>query len=425
MKGEKTRADIGSAESGLLNRKYHVALSFAGEDREYVKRVAAQLIAEGVEVFYDEFEEATLWGKNLYTHLRDVYEKKALFTVIFISEHYKNKVWPNLELESAQARALESNREYILPAFFDTSVKVPGLLKTIKHISLSDRRPEDFAALIVKKLQQWGVELSARFVYSDEAKADVDFPRPKGTKVAAILNDLKSHTWPTQGPAIGAIFELDWKSLNKNEIFVLGRNIYQCACGSEWTALAALSNLREKLAGITEEAATHLLNGMLFEVYFDKEGQFRGSSPKGECLDKLLKLQTVKKFEPSVSFIRRALQPYQSHLPFLPSTTPEVVTLELTVKRSDPPELKSLKFKGQELLTRVNDEADLPHRAWKLWKLGHMNFTVRQLKEMVAEAWSVPLEQLEVNSSQKMEPDTKYRLPKGFSLSWPERGIQQ
>src|SRR5260370_22599219 len=131
MKGEKTRADIGSAESGLLNRKYHVALSFAGEDREYVKRVAAQLIAEGVEVLYDEFEEAALWGKNLYTHLRDVYENKALFTVMFISEHYKNKVWPNHERESAQARALESNQEYILPAFFDTSVKVAGLPKTI------------------------------------------------------------------------------------------------------------------------------------------------------------------------------------------------------------------------------------------------------------------------------------------------------
>ena len=54
-----------------------------------------------------------------------------------------------------------------------------------------------------------------------------------------------------------------------------------------------------------------------------------------------------------------------------------------------------------------------------------MKFTVRQLKEMVAEAWSVPLEQLEVTSSQRMEPDTKYRLPKGFSLTWPEQGIQQ
>src|SRR6266568_699878 len=153
MKGEKTRADIGSAQSGFLNRKYHVALSFAGEDREYVKRVAAQLIAEGVEVFYDEFEKSTLWGKNLYTHLRDVYEKKALFTVMFVSQHYKEKVWPNHERESAQARAFESNREYILPAFFDKSVDVPGMIRTTGWISLWDRTPESVAELIVKKLR--------------------------------------------------------------------------------------------------------------------------------------------------------------------------------------------------------------------------------------------------------------------------------
>jgi hypothetical protein len=273
---------------------------------------------------------------------------------------------------------------------------------------------------------QWlSTELSARFVYSDEAKADVDFPRPKGTKVGTILSDLKSHTWPTQGPAVEAIFELDWKSLNKNEIFVLGRNIYQCACGSEWNALAVVNNLREKLAGIPEEAAAHLLNGMFFEVYFDKEGQFRGNNLKGDCLDQLLKLQRVKKFEPSISFIRRALQPYKSRLPLLPSTTPEVVILELTVKLSDPPEVKSLKHKGQELLTRVNDETDFPHRAWKLWKLAVRKFTVKQLKEMLAESWNIPLEQLEVNSSQKMDPDAEYRLPKGFSVRWPEQGSQK
>src|SRR5260370_40779580 len=140
------------------NQKYHVALSFAGEDRRYVEKVAAQLVSDGVEVFYDKFEEANLWGKNLYTHLRDVYENKALFTVLFISKHYKDKLWPNHERESAQAKAFETSQEYILPAFFDTSVKVPGLPKTIGHISLSGRKPEEDAHLIIKKLEDYGVE---------------------------------------------------------------------------------------------------------------------------------------------------------------------------------------------------------------------------------------------------------------------------
>ncbi len=341
---------------------------------------------------------------------------------MFISEHYKKKLWTNLERESAQARAFETNGEYILPAFFDESVKLPGLPKTIGHISLSGKTPADLAALIVKKLQQSGVELSSHFVYSDEAKADVDFPRAPETVVGEILSALKSHNWFTQSPAIDAIFALNWKSLNKNQIFVLGRNIYQCACGSERKALAILSNLREVLAGIPEEAAAHLLNGMFFEVYFDKEGQFRGRNLKGECVDKLLKVQKVKKFEPSIMFIRRALQPYEARLPFLPSTTPEKVTFELTAKLSDPPEVKSFKFKGRELLTKVDDESDFHYAASKLWKLAHMKFTLDQLKEILAESWSIPPEQLEVSSSQKMDPDMQYRLPKACSLRWPERG---
>ena len=63
---------------------YDVALSFAGEDREYVDCVATALKAFGVNVFYDRFEEASLWGKNLYTHLSEVYTQRARYTVMFI-----------------------------------------------------------------------------------------------------------------------------------------------------------------------------------------------------------------------------------------------------------------------------------------------------------------------------------------------------
>lgn len=66
--------------------KYHVALSFAGEDRKYVDQVADYLREHGVDVFYDKFEETKLWGKDLYTYLVDIYQNKALYTVMFVSE---------------------------------------------------------------------------------------------------------------------------------------------------------------------------------------------------------------------------------------------------------------------------------------------------------------------------------------------------
>jgi hypothetical protein len=61
---------------------YDVALSFAGEDRVYVEEVANILHQLGVKVFYDKYEEVDLWGKNLYTHLDDVYRKKSRYCIV-------------------------------------------------------------------------------------------------------------------------------------------------------------------------------------------------------------------------------------------------------------------------------------------------------------------------------------------------------
>src|SRR5215813_13480167 len=99
--------------------RYDVALSFAGEDRLYVEKVAFALRNEGVKIFYDDYEKVTLWGRDLYAHLDWVYRGASRYCVVFISRHYAEKVWTNHERASAQARALIENQEYVLPARFD------------------------------------------------------------------------------------------------------------------------------------------------------------------------------------------------------------------------------------------------------------------------------------------------------------------
>jgi hypothetical protein len=131
--------------------EYDVCLSFADEDREYVSKVATELKKNGVRVFYDEYEELNLWGKDLYVHLDDVYKNAARYCVIFVSTHYANKLWTNHERKSAQERALKENTEYILPARFDDT-PIPGLRGTVGYIDLRGRSPEDFARLITEKI---------------------------------------------------------------------------------------------------------------------------------------------------------------------------------------------------------------------------------------------------------------------------------
>ena len=87
-----------------MNYEYDVALSFAGEDREFVENCAEILRSLNINVFYDNYEKEVLLGKNLYSYLADVYKNRARFAVVFVSESYKKKRWTNHELEYITAR---------------------------------------------------------------------------------------------------------------------------------------------------------------------------------------------------------------------------------------------------------------------------------------------------------------------------------
>ena len=132
-------------------REYDVALSFAGEDRHHAERLAELLRAEEYSVFYDEYELAKLWGKDLYVYLSSVYKDQAEYCVMFLSEYYAQKVWTNHERESAQARAFEENREYILPVRLDDT-EIPRILPTVGYLDLRSMTIEEIHQVLVKKL---------------------------------------------------------------------------------------------------------------------------------------------------------------------------------------------------------------------------------------------------------------------------------
>lgn len=130
---------------------YDVALSFAGENREYVEEVATLLKASGISVFYDKFEKASLWGKNLVDHLAKVYQQNSRYVVMFVSEHYVAKAWPTHERQHAQARSLVAKEEFILPARFDDA-EVPGMTSTVGFVDLRSTTPSELVDLILAKL---------------------------------------------------------------------------------------------------------------------------------------------------------------------------------------------------------------------------------------------------------------------------------
>lgn len=287
------------------------------------------------------------------------------------------------------------------------------MLKTTGYIDLNKKTPEKLADLIVRKLLKAGVTLEGNNAYSDDVKADVDYPIKSRKNIGKIVKDLKSYNWYTQSPAIEKLMSLDWDKVSADDAFVLGRNIYQCACGSENRACEILGNIRKEFASIPIERAIDLINGMFFEVYFDAEGEFRGANLKSRKLPILLKIQGVKKFSLSITFIRRALEPYKTELSFRPNTTPEIIELKLKIKKSDPPTVRAMTVNGTNILS-TDDSPD-----GKLWRLSYKGFDLKELKRLLADEWGIPEKQINTTITKGFSEKDELRLPDGKCIKWP------
>lgn len=131
--------------------EFDVAVSFAGEDRDYVEEVVAPLKKAKVRVFYDSDYMAETWGENLVEFFDGVYRKRSRYAVMFVSRHYAEKMWPRLERRSALARAMEHRAAYVLPIRLDDA-EIEGLLPTVGMIDARRHGIEKIVEAILRKL---------------------------------------------------------------------------------------------------------------------------------------------------------------------------------------------------------------------------------------------------------------------------------
>ena len=203
----------------MREKQYDVALSFAGEDRHHAEKLAKHLKAGGYSVFYDDFERAELWGKDLYVHLSSVYKDQARYCVMFLSKHYAQKLWTKHELQSAQARAfIEENREYILPIRLDDT-EIPGILLTAGYLDLRSMTIEEIYQILVEKLSG----TTSQAITRPQPKSREDFIKLAqehanigGWYDESILEQIGRDIYSSwQGQEILENYEHAWKTLAK------------------------------------------------------------------------------------------------------------------------------------------------------------------------------------------------------------------
>lgn len=141
---------------------FDVAVSFAGEDRGLVAEVVEGLKERGISVFYDRDYTAEMWGENLVGYLQSVYQLRARFMIMFVSDHYRDKMWTRHELRSAQSRALQQDSAYILPVRLDDT-ELPGLHLTTGYLDAREVSAEGIVEATVGRLGAARVPATSRF----------------------------------------------------------------------------------------------------------------------------------------------------------------------------------------------------------------------------------------------------------------------
>ena len=138
----------------MSEKRFKVALSFAGENRLYVLKVAECLAkALGREsILYDAWYKAEFTRPNLDTYLQKLYHAETNLLVPFLCVDYENKDWCNLEWRVIKDLIKQRKDDCIMPMRFD-DVQIPGLFDTDGFLDLNNHQPEEVADFILQRLQ--------------------------------------------------------------------------------------------------------------------------------------------------------------------------------------------------------------------------------------------------------------------------------
>ena len=149
--------DTGDGPRFASNKRFAIALSFAGECRDFVEQVASCLAEQAGQerVLYDKYHEAEFAQPDLDVYLPNLYRTESELIVIFLCADYAEKRWCKLEWRSVRQLIATSENSRIMFISFDDIGAIPeiGILSGDGYVSVGSRSSDEIAWLILQRLQ--------------------------------------------------------------------------------------------------------------------------------------------------------------------------------------------------------------------------------------------------------------------------------
>lgn len=235
--------------------------------------------------------------------------------------------------------------------------------------------------------------------YAPTAISDKLFVLDENKVSHKVIKGLKVPTWDRQNAALR---EFTAERANKaavDSLFVLGRNIYQAACGDAHVANQYIDEFMDRTQVMAEEKRKALLDGMLFEIFFDPDGKLR-DNPKTGRFNELFRLRKFAGLKPSFDFIAECLLPYAGRYYTIPGK-PHGVSVDVTVDTTTDHRVTAVFAGGRNVLRPVDDDDVTSSRS--------DTYSESDLEKQLSKQMLVPLDLLTVT----------YNLP-AKSRQWVE-----
>lgn len=118
--GAVEHADVTAADGGHnREKKYDVALSYAGEQVAFVSRVSKLLEAEGLTVFFAPKREEEFAAEDMIVRFYQIYRYESRYVASFVTKDYLKKDITMHEASTAMLRAREEGHNCLIPIYFE------------------------------------------------------------------------------------------------------------------------------------------------------------------------------------------------------------------------------------------------------------------------------------------------------------------
>jgi hypothetical protein len=272
--------------------------------------------------------------------------------------------------------------------------------KTVYHITGGGQTPWEHTSLTGDFFFNTGQLVHAVDIpYNEEVVKDAHY-KGDGNSFSNLILEVRSCNWDRQNPAIEKLLATPPTELDKNQQFIMGRNLLQ-AGGIAFSTGPFFDDLANQLRRYNNDGENHVLNGMLFEIYFNSYGDFRRERFKTNCFTNIMSLRKDALFTKSFVFIANLLKPYQEEAMFW---LPQPADMYIDVDVSATPVVKDDEWEGKveyEVIQSIHifgQDLTSVIRKLDVWKLNELG-----LQSAIANFLAAPINLVKINSNRPIK----------------------